>query len=108
MSLQDTSPDNGYLLTSVVATGYGNAASVKDHKCFLIFFAASGNINGGASIDIETMGPDGNWYAISSVVFSSTKTSQAPIPFEGAYYQIRANVTSWVDGTYTVMILKKA
>lgn len=98
--------ENGYLLDGVTAIGAGEAAQVNRAKYITIYFNFTGVTNG-ATIAIESMAPNQTWHRIATVSIAQANQIVTPLNFSGAYSKVRANVISYIDGTYTVTMDKK-
>ena len=88
------------ILDAVTTTGAGDAISAEQYKGWnFIFFATS--VTTGATIKIEAEVADGDWVPIHEQEITADGYTFAQSP-EGQYRRLRANVTTYTDGTYYV------
>ena len=86
------------LLSAVVATGAGTAVEVQDERYFTFYIEPTGTVD--MTVKIQSLAPSGNWVAIDSRTL--TTATSFVVQVVGRFTQIRANVTTWVNGTLTV------
>ena len=90
------------LLNAVIATGA--SAAVDTSRCvYATFTILAAAVTTGCTLKIETMGPDGTWYVVSTITVNANGSTIATVV--GAHDQLRANITARTDGTYTVGII---
>ena len=93
--------DKKTLLSSATSSGAGNSFSVERSKGWTFVIAAS-SVTSGATVDIEAYFSDSSaWH----VVHSQSVTGDGSVMIRddhGHYEKIRANVSSYTDGTYSV------
>ena len=86
------------LLSAVVATGAGTPYQIERGR--YSFIVNSTGVTTGATIAIQTKLSDGTWINVDSRNY--TVTGSVVLNYNGPLNWIRANVTSWTDGTHTV------
>jgi len=87
------------LLEAVVSTVTSDAVDVKRQIEMTFYFVATG-VSTGATIVIEAQDDFGNWIIIHTEAIAATGNTFADI--SGAHSNVRARVSAWTDGTYTV------
>jgi len=87
------------LLSAVTSTGAGSAIISLEYSLFSFFINAS-SVTSGGTVDIEALSPAGDWVVISTNAISAD--GDTIVQKEGAFSQIRANVSARTDGTFTV------
>ena len=90
------------LLRGSVATGAGNPVNLDSWDIVTAFFVGSG-ITSGATINLEARTQFGVWVPIHTQVLNSSTNAQV-VQFLGPFEDVRANVTSYTDGSYDVSI----
>lgn len=90
------------MLQGRVASGAGTAVNVQSWDVFTAFFIGTG-VSTGATIDLEARNQLGQWTAFHTQVLNSSTNAQV-VQFLGPFTDIRANVTSYTDGSYNVSI----
>lgn len=87
------------LLSNVTSAGAGSGVDSSEVIQHTISIIATG---GSASATVRIDGSDlaGNWVNISQNVISST--GNYLVNFSGYYHQVRANISSYTSGTFTV------
>lgn len=87
------------LLSAVTSTGAGSAVDTLNYSLFTFFINAS-SVTSGGTVDIEAISPAGDWAVISTNAVSAD--GDTAVQKEGAFSQLRANLSARTDGTYTV------
>jgi hypothetical protein len=89
------------LLSGVVATGAGTAQDTGKFTRFTAQIIAT-SVTTGGTMAIQGSLDGTNWGNISSTAVSANGSTM--VNFEGAYPQVRGNLTARTDGTYTVLL----
>lgn len=92
------------MLDAVTATGAGSAVDSLQFNCFSFFINAS-SVTTGGTVKIQGLTPAGDWVDISTTTVTADGDTLAQK--NGAYLQVRANLTARTDGTYTVSMVAK-
>jgi hypothetical protein len=92
------------LLDAVTATGAGSAVDSLQYNCFSFFINAS-SVTTGGTVKIQGLTPVGDWVDISTTTV--TADGDTLVQKNGAYLQVRANLTARTDGTYYVGMVAK-
>lgn len=92
------------MLDAVTATGAGSAVDSLQYNCFSFFINAS-SVTTGGTVKIQGLTPAGDWVDISTTAITADGDTLAQK--DGAYLQVRANLTARTDGTYTVGMVAK-
>lgn len=88
------------LLSAVSASGAGTAQDVSKYTRFTAVIFGTGTVSGTLAIQGTLDGT--NWASINSTALSST--TPTVLNFEGTYYQIRANMTTYSTGAFTAQL----
>jgi hypothetical protein len=90
------------ILDGVGATGASTDYDVQNYVDKTFYIVASG-VTTGATVLIQTSPDNSNWSTISTNVVTGNGTTE--IAVTGMFHRfIRANVSSWTDGAYTVIM----
>ena len=92
-----------YLLTAVTESGAGSSVSVNQLRNYTIFYS-SASVTTGATIVIQAQSLAGDWHQVDSKTVSADGLLITELPNK-AYISIRANITSYTDGTHTVSFI---
>lgn len=87
------------LLAAVTDTGAGTAYESLNYSRFTFFIKAA-SVTTGGTVDIEALSPAGDWTVVSTNAISAD--GDTVVQTDGAFSQVRANVSARTDGTYTV------
>jgi len=88
------------LLEGATTAAAGSAVSVENQKGWTFLVVATG-VTTGATVEIQAK-VNGEWKAIHEEAVTATGTSD-PIRDEHGHYEfLRAEITSYTDGTYDV------
>ena len=91
--------------SAAVATGVGTVVGTSEMETKTIYIIAT-SVSSGAIIEIQTSYDGTNYTTISTQTIVANGTTEVAIV--GLYHKyIRANITTWTDGTYTVYLLGK-
>lgn len=88
-----------HLLVAVETTGASSAVNGLEYSLFTFFITAA-SVSTGGTVDIEALSPAGDWVVISTTAVSAD--GDTVVQKEGAFSQVRANVSARTDGTYDV------
>jgi hypothetical protein len=86
-------------LTGVVATGAGSAVKAGRYPISVWQIVATG-VTAGATVKVQGTLDETNWYDLATVVVAANGSSSVTV--DEPHQALRANVTSYTDGTYTV------
>jgi len=88
-----------HLLDAVTTTGASSAINALEYSLFTFYITAA-SVTSGGTVTIEALSPAGDWVVISTTAVSAD--GNTVVEKEGAYSQIRANVSARTDGTFDV------
>ena len=92
------------LLNGATSTGAGTGIDALEYNCFAFYINAS-SVTTGGTVKIQTLSPAGDWVDLSETAVTADGDTQ--VTKDGAFLQVRANVTARTDGTYTVTMEAK-
>lgn len=95
-------PISKKVLSAVTATGASESIDTWGHPYLTMVVTASGVTNG-ATIELQGSADGTNWASLASNSVSADGTTQNTVTAVMNY--IRANITSYTDGTYSVYLL---
>ena len=99
------SPIEKTLLDAVVASGASSAINTGEMETKTVTIIAA-DVSSGATIAIQTSHDGTNFVAINTQTIAADGTTEVAIV--GLFHKyIRANITSYTDGTYTVYLFGK-
>lgn len=87
------------LLNAVVVVSASQAVDVRRSRSFTFYIKAA-NIVSGGTMKIQAKTPAGDWTDLDSRTINAN--GDTVISLEGAYTEIRANLSARTDGTFTV------
>ncbi len=88
------------LLEGANTASAGSAVSVENQKGWTFLVVATG-VTTGATVQIQAK-VNGEWQAIHEEVVTASGTSDPIRDEHGHYHSLRAEITSYTDGTYDV------
>lgn len=91
-------------MNGATSTGAGTGIDALEYNCFAFYINAS-SVTTGGTVKIQTLSPAGDWVDLSETAV--TANGDTLVTKDGAFLQVRANVTARTDGTYTVTMEAK-
>jgi len=92
------------LLDAVTSTGAGSGVDALEYNCFAFFINAA-SVTTGGTVKIQGLTPANDWVDINETTVSAD--GDTLVQKDGAYLQVRANLTARTDGTFTVSMVAK-
>jgi hypothetical protein len=92
------------LLNAVTSTGAGSGVDALEYNCFAFFINAA-SVTTGGTVKIQGLTPANDWVDINETTVSAD--GDTLVQKDGAYLQVRANLTARTDGTFTVSMVAK-
>jgi len=89
-------------LTNANTVSVGQSRAVDRYRYFSLFVNAA-SVTTGATLQVQTLSPNGNWVKVQDVPIAANGDSYTVIT-GNAHEQLRCSITARTDGTYNAWI----
>lgn len=93
------------MLDATTSTAISKSYSTKDCRT-LTFHTIASSVSSGAVVEIQSSLDDTNWVTINDSAKTISSSGNTEFKADGVKYKfVRANISTYTDGTYSVKVL---